>query len=62
MTAPKGSERVQFGSPDKHKGLARSPRGRVCDWADCETVLSTYNRSSRCSLHGKVEYIHPLKP
>jgi hypothetical protein len=62
MAMPKSGERVQFGSPDKQKGLARSPRGRVCDWLDCETVLSTYNRSSSCSVHAKLVYVHPLKP
>jgi len=62
MTLPKSGDRVQFGSPEKGKGVVRSPRGRVCDWADCETVLSTYNRSSSCSVHAKLTFVHPLKP
>jgi hypothetical protein len=29
----------------------RAPAGRVCTAGDCNTVLSVYNRTARCSLH-----------
>jgi hypothetical protein len=29
----------------------RAPAGRVCTAEFCNTVLSVYNRSSRCALH-----------
>jgi hypothetical protein len=29
----------------------RAPAGRVCIHESCGTVLSVYNRSSRCSIH-----------
>lgn len=25
--------------------------GRVCEWPECDTVLSRYNDSDRCSFH-----------
>jgi hypothetical protein len=27
------------------------PTGRTCDHPDCDTALSIYNRSPRCSVH-----------
>ncbi len=31
----------------------RAPAGRVCSADGCQTVLSVYNRRSRCSLHSQ---------
>ncbi len=42
---------VQFGSPDRGKVPAASLRGRRCESFECDTVLSIYNRSARCSVH-----------
>jgi hypothetical protein len=62
MSTPKSGARVQFGPPDRNKGAeTRPPRGRVCDWMGCATVLSTYNQSDRCWVHAKPDYSHPLK-
>ena len=35
----------------------RAPAGRVCTAESCATVLSVYNRSSRCSVHATLARI-----
>jgi hypothetical protein len=61
MSSHSGGSRVQFGPADKHKGIARSPRGRTCESPGCTTLLSTYNVSNRCWVHARPDYSHPLK-
>lgn len=51
----------QFGAPARGKeASARSPRGRVCAQDGCRTILSIYNKSSRCSVHEDRVYRHAL--
>ncbi len=42
----------------------RSKKGRVCAAAECDTVLSTYNRRDRCWAHAemKVPRLRGRKP
>jgi hypothetical protein len=47
-----------FGVPMKSK-KARAAKGRTCDRPECNTILSTYNDSSTCSVH---EHIRRLPP
>lgn len=42
--------RTPFGAPDR-KAHARAPKGRVCEVADCGTMLSIYNDLGSCSVH-----------
>jgi hypothetical protein len=40
-------------------GIRRSKKyasGRVCDFIDCETVLSTYNKKRFCFTHAPISY------
>ena len=40
-------------------GIRRSKKyasGRVCDFIDCETVLSTYNKKRFCFTHSPISY------
>ena len=39
------------GSGKANDKIAEYGRGRVCEVADCETVLSTYNPERWCSVH-----------
>jgi hypothetical protein len=53
---------VQLGAPDRGKDAqSREAPGRRCAEPECHTVLSTYNRSSRCYLHAAPEYRHALE-
>jgi len=46
-----GSERAN--DLERHHDVPKPRSGnRVCDEEDCSTLLSIYNASSRCSLHG----------
>ncbi len=57
----KTSDGIQLGTPLRGKrGAARSSRGRLCDHDGCTTVLSTYNSSTTCWLHGAPTYSRPL--
>ena len=42
------------------RGRARRPKtadsGRVCDFGECETILSRYNRAEFCHRHRPVRY------
>ena len=61
MARPGGGH-PQFGTPDRGYDLAsRAEQGRLCAEPGCETVLSTYNRSSTCYLHTAPSYRHPLQ-
>lgn len=43
---------VQFGTPDRGKGVAmRAEQGRICDHDGCSTILSTYNTTGTCWTH-----------
>jgi len=40
-------------------GIRRSKKyasGRVCNFIDCETVLSTYNKKRFCFTHSPISY------
>ena len=43
---------LQFGAPVKGKSVRMSIRGRICQAIGCTTVLSVYNDSEDCSVHG----------
>jgi hypothetical protein len=60
MAIAGGRERIHFGSPERGKeASARPPRGRLCNYPSCQTVLSTYNRSDSCWLHAQPTFGHP---
>ncbi len=49
-----GSKRggVKVGSPERGREASTRPsRGRVCEEASCQTILSTYNPSVTCAVH-----------
>ena len=51
------ADRTEFGIPMRGKEASyRASTGRVCETAGCETILSTYNGSGLCWLHGPVTY------
>jgi hypothetical protein len=51
LTACDGSRRPTCEVCLQVARLGRAPAGRICAADDCSTVLSVYNRRSRCSLH-----------
>ncbi len=52
---------VEFGPPGRGKAASdREARGRRCEAAGCQTVLSTYNRSTTCFLHSAPEMRHAI--
>jgi hypothetical protein len=54
------SNRPIYGSPATAKAKSRAAKGRTCDHAGCNTVLSTYNASPTCWLHTPPGYRHAL--
>jgi hypothetical protein len=58
----RGSDGIRFGAPERGKeASSREAPGRHCTEPGCSTVLSTYNRSTRCFLHAMPEYRHALQ-
>lgn len=56
----KSSSEIQFGTPTRKGGPARSSQGRHCEVPGCTTILSTYNSAMRCYLHTTSTPRHPL--
>ena len=48
-----------FGGPVKSKKQVRAAKGRTCERPECNTILSTYNDSSTCSIHERVTWLPP---
>jgi hypothetical protein len=48
-----------YGTPATSK-RALPAKGRTCERAGCDTVLSTYNSSPTCWLHSSPEFRHAL--
>jgi hypothetical protein len=44
-------EKNLFGPPSKKKRFDTAEAGRICAEANCETILSRYNQTNRCSVH-----------
>ncbi len=58
----RGGGDTLLGAPSPGKGAESRPaRGRMCAEPGCGTVLSTYNRSTRCYLHTAPTHRHPLE-
>ena len=51
------SDGTRLGAPGKG-APKRAERGRRCDFVGCTTVLSTYNSSGTCWLHGGSDRRH----
>jgi hypothetical protein len=47
------------GGPVKPKKVVLAPKGRTCDRPECNTILSTYNDSSTCSIHERSTRLLP---
>ncbi len=41
-----------------HKPFKRKPKGRICAWYGCTTILSTYNPDPECFIHTSPDYRH----
>jgi hypothetical protein len=62
MTRPASSD-VRYGTPDARTSKTHEHRrGRRCDHAGCETVLSSYNSATTCWLHSSPAPKHALAP
>ncbi len=52
---------AQVGTPARGKeASARPAPGRVCGHEGCATILSTYNRTTKCSAHSEPTLRHAL--
>jgi hypothetical protein len=57
MAAATGRADVPLGSPGRGKDAAsRAAAGRRCLFAECATILSTYNASATCWLHSDPKF------
>lgn len=57
----RGSSTTLLGTPERGKSVERAEKGRRCAAPECQTVLSTYNRSTTCYLHTSPTRRHPLE-
>ena len=61
--ARRSKDDPQLGAPARGKEAStRAPRGRVCAQAGCDTILSTYNKATHCSVHDEPRFRHALYP
>jgi hypothetical protein len=63
------SNGTRYGAPANRKAATPpAAKGRVCASPGCDTVLSTYNEGSTCSIHSEPSFRHayeartPLSP
>ena len=60
-TRMNGRSDARYGAPDRgHGASSRAAKGRVCDEPGCGTNLSTYNSTTSCGVHEKLEPKHAL--